>query len=159
MSSDVHDFRFADLRFSVAESTPATFTLAAVDAGSGMRMQEEEVPVVLLPGQSVVELYRPAPGAAVCAPLIVAGQASTTSGRLNLELRDVDGGLLEATEVQTAMGGAYRDFATDFDYAPATPTPVQLVAYAESAGAASSIDYTAYPLTLYPADSLFCRGE
>jgi hypothetical protein len=114
------------------------------------------VPLVLLPGQRVLDLNRPEVGAAVCSPIFVNGYSNTFEASLLVDLRTRAGTLITQTVATGGNLGVYADFSATLRPDVAAPQPVLVSAFEAAASGAGDVDRTSIPLSLYPPGSSQC---
>ncbi|MCE7980115.1 MAG: hypothetical protein DYG89_02890 [Caldilinea sp. CFX5] len=154
----VDGFAFFDsyLRFTVSETISGTVEVFETSAKDGSEINKVTIPVVLLPGQRVIDLNRPMVGDAVCNPVLVNGYSNTFEANVVVTLNQRNGTQLALT---TALGGnlgVYADFSTVISGTVVAPQPALVGAYEGSAAGFGLIDHTRVPVALYPADSSAC---
>jgi hypothetical protein len=158
LGGSVDGFAFFDsyLRFTVSEMISGTVEIFETSAKDGSEINKVTIPVVLLPGQRVIDLNQPTVGEQVCNPVLVAGYSNTFEANVAITLNHRDGTQLALT---TALGGnlgLYADFSTVISQTVAAPQPVLIGAYEESAAGFGPIDQTRIPVELHPDGSAAC---
>jgi hypothetical protein len=149
----VDGFAFFDsyLRFTLAEEITGTLEVFEVSAKDGSEINKVSIPLVLLPGQRVVDLDRPQTGATVCSPIFVSGYSNTFEAAVLVTLSERDGTEIGATPAQGGNLGFYADFSMIISHTVDSPQPL-LVGVAEGSPAGFGyVDYTRVPVSLYPA--------
>ncbi len=154
----VDGFAFFDsyLRFTVSETVSGTVEVFEISAKDGSEINKVTIPVVLLPGQRVIDLNQPTVGDQVCSPVLVNGYSNTFEANVVVTLNQRNGTQLALT---TALGGnlgVYADFSTVISRTAVVPQPVLVGAYEGSAAGFGLIDHTRVPVALYPAGSTVC---
>ncbi len=155
-SVDGFDFFASYVRFTVSEQISATLDVFETSAMDGSEIHKVQIPLVLLPGQRVIDLNQPIVGGTVCHPVLAAGYSNTFEATLAVTLNRLDGTEITRT---TAMGGnlgIYADFATTISHTVTTPAPVLVGAFEESPAGFGPVDYTRVPVALYPAGTVAC---
>lgn len=155
-STDGFAFFDSYLRFTVQSPISATLEVLETSAKDGSELHKVTIPVMLLPGQRVIDLTMPTVGMSVCNPVLVAGYSNTFEATVVVTLNSRDGGELAQA---TAMGGnlgIYADFATIISHTIASPQPVLVAAFEESAAGLGLIDQTRVPVALYPSGTTAC---
>lgn len=115
-----------------------------------------QIPVVLLPGQPVVDLNAPVTGAVVCNPVLVNGYSNTFEGVVAVALSARNGEELQRTSATGGNLGVYADFTVPISHTVTAPQPVLVGAFEESAAGFGPVDYTRVPTTLQPAGASGC---
>lgn len=154
----VDGFAFFDsyLRFTVSETISGTVEVFETSAKDGSEINKVTIPVVLLPGQRVIDLNQPTVGDQVCSPVLVNGYSNTFEANVVVTLNQRNGTQLALT---TALGGnlgVYADFSTVISRTAVVAQPVLVGAYEGSAAGFGLIDHTRVPVALYPAGSSVC---
>ena len=155
-ASDGFAFFASTLRFTVGEMISGTLEVFETSAKDGSEINKVTIPLVLLPGQRVIDLNQPTIGAQVCNPVLVSGYSNTFEAHVAVHLDRRDGTQLA---LATALGGNlgfYADFSTTISHTVTTPQPVLVGAFEESAAGFGKIDYTRVPIELHPDGSLIC---
>lgn len=154
----VDGFAFFDshLRFTVSEMISATLDVFEISAKDGSEIHKVTIPVVLLPGQRVIDLYTPAVGANLCSPIYVTGYSNTFEANVGVTLQQRNGAPLATVSTLGGNLGIYADFSTLIHQPVTTPQPLLVGAFEESPAGWGAVDYTRRPVTLYPAGSLVC---
>jgi LysM repeat protein len=155
-SVDGFDFFHSYLRFSVSEQISGTLEVFEISAKDGSEINKVTVPLVLLPGQRVIDLNRPEVGASVCSPLFVDGYSNTFEATVGVDLRTRAGTLITQTSAMGGNLGFYADFSATLNHDVAAPQPVLVSAFEGAASGAGDIDRTSIPLSLYPPGSSQC---
>lgn len=158
LGGSVDGFAFFDsyLRFTVGEMISATLEVFDTSAQDGSEISKMAIPVVLLPGQRVIDLNQPTVGEKVCSPVFVQGYSNTFEANVVVTLDSRAGTQLALT---TALGGnlgVYADFATLISHTVTAPQPVLVSAYEGSPAGFGLIDHTRIPVELYPDGSAVC---
>ena len=154
----VDGFAFFDsyLRFTVGEMISGTLEVFETSAKDGSEINKVTRPVVLLPGQRVINLNQPTTGAKVCSPLLVNGYSNTFEANVVVTLKRRNGTELAQT---TALGGnlgIYADFSTLITQTVVGSQPVLVGAYEGSPAGFGLIDQTLVPIELHPTGSSVC---
>lgn len=155
-SSDGFAFFDSYLRFTVSETISGTVEVFETSAKDGSEINKVTIPVILLPGQRVIDLNQPTVGDAVCSPVLVNGYSNTFEANVVVTLNQRNGTQLALT---TALGGnlgVYADFSTVISRTIVAPQPALVGAYEESAAGFGLIDHTRVPVALYPVGSSVC---
>jgi murein DD-endopeptidase MepM/ murein hydrolase activator NlpD len=155
-SVDGFDFFHSYLRFTVSEQISGTLEVFEISAKDGSEIHKVTVPLVLLPGQRVLDLNRPEVGAAVCSPIFVNGYSNTFEASLLVDLRTRAGTLITQTVATGGNLGVYADFSATLRPDVAAPQPVLVSAFEAAASGAGDVDRTSIPLSLYPPGSSQC---
>ena len=158
MGGSVDGFAFfdSDLRFTVGEMISGTLDVFESSAKDGSEIHKVTIPVVLLPGQGVIDLNTPVVGAQVCSPIYVTGYANTFEAHVAVTLNHRDGTPLAQTSTFGGNLGVYADFSTLISHTVTAPQPVLVGAFEESPAGFGLVDYTRHPLALYPANAPVC---
>lgn len=151
-------FAFFDsyLRFTVSEMISGTVEVFEVSAKDGSEIHKVTLPVILLPGQRVIDLNTPVVGEKVCNAVGVRGYSNTFEANVVVTLNRRDGTQLALT---TALGGnlgIYADFSTLISHTVTAPQPVLVGAYEGSPAGFGLVDYTLHPIELHPAGAVVC---
>jgi hypothetical protein len=155
-STDGFAFFDSYLRFTVGAMISGTLEVFESSAKDGSEIHKVTVPVVLLPGQRVIDLNEPPIGARRCNPVLVSGYSNTFEANVVVTLDRRDGTQLALT---TALGGnlgLYADFSTIISRTVTAPQPVLVGAYEESAAGFGRIDHTRIPIELHNQGSVVC---
>ena len=155
-ASDGFAFFDSTLRFTVGEMISGTLEVFETSAKDGSEINKVTIPLVLLPGQRVIDLNQPTVGKQVCSPVWVSGYSNTFEAQVAVTLEDRDGTQLA---LATALGGnlgLYADFSTTISQTVPTPQPVLIGAFEESAAGFGKIDYTRVPVELHADGSAVC---
>ena len=114
------------------------------------------MPLVLLPGQRVIDLNTPPVGAKLCSPIYVTGYSNTFEANVAVTLQQRDG--TEVDSVSTLGGnlGIYADFSTLISHPVTTPQPGLVGAFEASPAGFGLVDYTRHPVELHPSGSAVC---
>lgn len=155
-SVDGFAFFHSYLRFTVTEPITGLLEIFETSAQDGSEINTVAIPVTLLPGQRVIDINNPAPGQAVCAPVIVAGYSNTFEANLLVELADRSGATLNQTTASGGNLGVYAEFLATLENDTSEAQALLVGAYEEAASGAGPVDHTRYPVTLYPAGSEEC---
>ncbi len=146
-----YDFFHTYIRFEplVEEESLAVLELFEVDANSGAEINKVNIPIILVPGQRMLDVFTPTAGQKWGATDAVTGYSWTFEGNVVLELSARDGTPLQQT---AAIGGGimYDGFSAGFDYAPSAPTAAVIGVYAVSPRDGRHVDETRIPITLTP---------
>lgn len=158
LGGSVDGFAFFDsaLRFTVGEMISGTLDVFESSAKDGSEIHKVTIPVVLLPGQRVIDLNTPAVGAQVCSPIYVTGYSNTFEAHVAVTLNRRDGTSLAQTSTFGGNLGIYADFSTLISYTVSAPQPVLVGAFEESPAGFGLVDYTRHPLVLHPANASVC---
>ncbi len=155
-SVDGFDFFDSYLRFTVSEMISATVEIFETSAMDGSEIHKVSIPVVLLPGQRVIDLNSPPLGAQLCNPVFVRGYSNTFEANVVVTLQLRNGTPLALT---TAMGGnlgIYADFSTLISHTVTAPQPILVSAYEVSPAGFGLVDQAVTPIELHPAGSAVC---
>ncbi|MCX6047773.1 MAG: hypothetical protein NT075_21960, partial [Chloroflexi bacterium] len=155
-SVDSFDFFASYLRFTVSEQISATLDVFETSAMDGSEIHKVQIPLVLLPGQRVIDLNRPAVGETVCQPVLMAGYSNTFEATLGVNLSQWDGTELTRTIAMGGNLGVYADFTTTISQTVTAPTPRLVGAFEDSPAGFGRVDYTRVPVALYPAGTGAC---
>jgi hypothetical protein len=155
LGGSVERFAFFDsyLRFTTSEVISATLEVFEVSAKDGSEIHKVSIPLTLLPGQRVVDLHAPVPGAGACGSVYVSGYSNTFEANVLVTLSARGGEVLTGTSTLGGNLGVYRDFTTVLAYDPAEPMPVLVGVTEASPAGFGYIDYTRVPVSLYPVRS------
>jgi hypothetical protein len=148
-SVDGYDFFHSRLRFYVDEEEAGTVEVYEESAEDGSPLHKVTIPVVLMPGQRVIDVDSPEPGQALCTPLI-SGYSNTFEANLLVTLSDRSGA--DVVPPEPTMGGNlgfYRPFSASMTYTVTAPTALLIGAHETSAKDGSNVDYTRIPISLY----------
>jgi hypothetical protein len=149
-SVDGFDFFHSRLRFYVDEEEAGTVEVYEESAEDGSHLHKVSIPVVLMPGQRVIDVDSPEPGAALCSP-IISGYSNTFEANVVVTLSGREGTPVATPE--STMGGNlgfFRPFNASLIYPVSTPEALLIGAHETSAKDGSLIDYTRIPISLYP---------
>lgn len=158
LGGSVDGFRFfhAYLRFTVSEEISATLEVFETSAKDGSEINKVTTPLILLPGQRVIDLNAPGVGATVCSPISVRGYSSTFEANVVTTLSQRNG--TQITQALTNGGnfGVYQDFSATLTYTATTAQPLLISAYDTDASGLGDLDRTVVPVSFYPAGSGGC---
>lgn len=146
-AADGFAFFHSYLRFTVTEEMSATLELFETSAADGSELHTVTIPLQLLPGQRVIDIDTPAPGADLCSPLVISGYSNTFEANVVVELRSRDGEVLEESFTSGGNLGIYADFSTSFAYEATSSEPLLVGAYEVSARDGRPIDQTFVPVS------------
>jgi len=155
-SVDGFDFFDSYLRFTVSTPISATLDVFETSAMDGSEINKVQIPVVLWPGQRVIDLHTPTGGAQVCNPVLVSGYSNTFEATLAVTLNARDGAQLALTPTMGGNLGIYADFSTTISHTVSAPQPRLVGAFEESAAGFGPVDQTMIPVELYPDGSTVC---
>lgn len=155
-ASDGFAFFDSSLRFTVGEMISGTLEVFETSAKDGSEINKVTIPLVLLPGQRVIDLNQPTIGQQVCSPVWVAGYSNTFEAQVALTLERRDGTQLALTSALGGNLGLYADFSTTISHTVTTAQPVLIGAFEESAAGFGKLDYTRVPVELHAEGSLVC---
>ncbi|NOX63576.1 MAG: LysM peptidoglycan-binding domain-containing protein [Chloroflexi bacterium] len=146
-----YDFFHTYIRFETLQEgeSSAVLELFEIDARSGAEINKVIIPIVLIPGQRMLDVFTPRVGQKWRPTGKVSGYSWTFEGGVVIDLQDRNGSLLQQT---TSIGGAimYDLFSADFEFAPSSPTPALISVYGVSPRDGRRIDETRIPVTLLP---------
>lgn len=148
-SVDGYDFFQSRLRFYVDAEESGTVEVYEESAEDGSPLHKVTIPVVLMPGQRVIDVDSPKPDQALCSPMI-SGYSDTFEANVVVTLSDRSGA--EVVSPESTMGGNlgfFRPFSESLTYAVSTPEALLIGAHETSAKDGSKIDYTRIPVSLY----------
>ena len=157
-SADGFAFFDSDLRFTVGEMISGTLDVFETSAKDGSEIHKVTIPLVLLPGQRVIDLNVPGVGAEVCNPVFVKGYSNTFEANVAVTLNGRDGTQLAFTTTLGGNLGLYADFSTLISHTITAPQPVLIGAYEGSPAGFGLVDYTLHPIELHPAGATRCGG-
>jgi hypothetical protein len=149
-SVDGYDFFHSRLRFYVDAEEAGTVEVYEESAEDGSQINKVTIPVVLMPGQRVIDVDSPKPGAALCSP-VISGYSNTFEANVVITLSDRNG--TPVATPQPTMGGNlgfYRPFSASVPYTVTAPTALLIGAHETSPKDGSNVDYTRIPFSLYP---------
>jgi len=151
-------FAFFDsyLRFTVGEMISGTLEVFETSAKDGSEIHKVTLPVVLLPGQRVIDLNAPEVGEKVCNPVWVRGYSNTFEANVVVTLNHRDRTQLALTTTFGGNLGFYADFSTLISHTVAAPQPVLVGAYEGSPAGFGLVDYTLHPIELHPTGAMVC---
>lgn len=152
-----YDFFHGYLRFEVTQEMSATLEVYEAAAPHQPAISSVQIPIMLEPGQRLIDLNTPLPGAKICGRVPVAGYSNTFEANVVVELTARDGSELEQTYTLGGGMGVYREFATTFAYTAAAPRAGLVGATEVSARDGALVDHVRVPVSLYPAGSSACR--
>jgi hypothetical protein len=155
-SVDGFDFFHTYMRFTASEQISATLEVFETSAADGSEIHKVTIPLLLLPGQRVIDVNTPAVGAEVCSPVIISGYSNTFEATLAVTLNARDGTVITQTSTMGGNLGVYADFTAILTHAITTPQPLLARAYEGAASGQGDIDDTRIPISLYPAGSSQC---
>lgn len=148
-SVDGYDFFHSRLRFYVDEEESGTIEVYEESAEDGSHLHKVTIPVVLIPGQRVIDVDSPKPGDPLCSP-IISGYSNTFERNVVLTLSNRSGA--EVATPQPTEGGTFgffEPFSGSLTYPVSTPEALLIGAHETSAKDGSKIDYTRIPISLY----------
>jgi hypothetical protein len=155
-SVDGYDFFHTSLRFVIdvepGEVMNGVFEAFEISAEDGSEINMVTIPVLLQPGQRVIDVDWPRPGDVVCQPLTISGYSSTFEANVVLTLSERDG---EEVEVKPTMGGTfgfYQGFNDSFDHTVTGPRAMLVSAHEDDARGFGNIDHTRVPITASPCN-------
>jgi hypothetical protein len=155
-SVDGFDFFHSYLRFEVQVPVSATLEVFETSAVNGSEINTVTIPMLLLPGQRVIDLNYPTVGASVCNPVILSGYSNTFEATLAVALSARDSTVLTQTIAMGGNLGFFADFSASLTHPITTAQPILAVAYEGAASGLGDIDRTQVPVSLYPAGSGPC---
>jgi hypothetical protein len=155
-SSDGFAFFHSYLRFNITEEQNGTLEVFEVSARDGSEINKVTLPLLLLPGQRVVDLNRPAVGAAVCSPVLIEGYANTFEANVVVRLGQRDGATLVEGNTMGGTLGVYQNFSTTLAHTVTSPQAVLVSAYELNGRGIGEIDHTRVPVTLHPDGAPQC---
>lgn len=155
-SVDGFDFFHSYLRFFVNEQQNGTIEVFEISAQDGSEIHKVTVPVILLPGQRVVDLNQPTVGAEVCSPVIVSGYSNTFEANVVVTLSQRDGTVLVQENTVGGNFGFYRPFSQPLSLDVSEPTAVLVSAFESNGIGIGEIDHTRVPVVLQPAGGGSC---
>jgi hypothetical protein len=155
-SVDGFDFFHTYVRFTVSEQISATLEVFETSAADGSEIHKVTIPLLLLPGQRVIDVEAPAVGDEVCSPLIISGYSNTFEATLAVTLNARNGTVITQTSTMGGNLGIYADFTAIMDHVVTTPQPLLASAYEGAASGLGLIDETRIPVSLFPAGSSQC---
>lgn len=150
------DFFHTYVRFTTNEQISGTLEAFETSAKDGSRLHEVQIPVILLPGQRVVDLNRPTTGDDVCNPILVAGYSNTFEANVVTELQQRDGTGIAQEFALGGNFGIYADYFASLSHVVSAPQPLLVTAYESDGIGIGNIDMTRIPVTLHPAGSGPC---
>jgi hypothetical protein len=148
-SVDGYDFFHSRLRFYVDEEEAGTIEVYEESAEDGSPINKVTIPVVLMPGQRVIDVDSPETGQALCSP-VISGYSNTFEANVLVTLNDRSGAAI--VPPKSTMGGNlgfFRPFSESLIYAVSTPEALLIGAHETSAKDGSKVDYTRIPVSLY----------
>jgi hypothetical protein len=148
-SVDGHDFFHTRLRFYTEEQQDGTIEVFETSAADGSEIHKVTIPVILLPGQRVLDLDAPAVGQAVCAPVIVSGYSNTFEANVVTELYERSGTLITTTITMGGNLGFFENFSAVLEHEVEEPAPVLVAAYGGEGQGLGPWDHTRVPVSLY----------
>lgn len=155
-AADGFAFFHSYLRFTVTEPITGLLEIYETSAQNGSEINTVTIPLILLPGQRVIDVNNLAPGQVVCSPVVVAGYSNTFEATLLVDLSDRSGAALSQVSTMGGNLGIYAEFLTTLEATEDIAQPLLVSAYEESASGAGPVDRTRFPVTLYPAGSEEC---
>ncbi len=155
-SVDGFDFFHTYIRFTVTDPIDATLAVFDISANDGNEISKVEIPLVLRPGQRVIDVNTPAVGAAICNPVVVSGYSNTFEANVVVDLRQRNNTVIDQISAQGGNLGIYANFTAAIADAVSAPQPRLVSAYEGDAAGFGLIDQTVIPVTLYPANSGPC---
>ncbi len=155
-SVDSFAFFHTYLRFVIATPIAATLDIFESSAKDGSEIHKVSIPLMLQPGQRVVDIDSPTVGARVCNPLVISGYSNTFEATVNVTLHQRDKTALAQGSAQGGNLGIYANFTASFNHPVNAPQPRLVSAYESDAAGRGLIDQTVVPVTLYPKGSGQC---
>jgi len=151
-SVDGFDFFHTYIRFTVTDPIDATLEVFDISANDGSEISKVEIPLVLRPGQRVIDVNTPAVGAAICNPVVVSGYANTFEANVVVDLRQRNNTVIDQISAQGGNLGVYANFTAAIANIVGAPQPRLISAYEGDAAGLGLIDQTVIPVTLYPVN-------
>jgi murein DD-endopeptidase MepM/ murein hydrolase activator NlpD len=155
-SVDGFDFFHTYLRFTTTEEQEGFLEVFEISAEDGSEINKVTVPLLLLPGQRVVDVNNPAVGVAVCSPVLIAGYSNTFEANVVVRLGQRDSTTILEDNTWGGTLGVYQDFSTTLAHSAATPQAILISAYELNGRGIGEIDHTRVPVTLYPPGTQQC---
>ncbi|MFO7633829.1 MAG: Gmad2 immunoglobulin-like domain-containing protein, partial [Caldilinea sp.] len=152
-----YEFFHGYLRFETTVEMSATLLVYEASGADQPPLSSVAIPIVIEPGQRLVDLNAPASGAIVCGRIPVAGYSNTFEANVVVELTDRDESLLERKSAMGGTFGIYGEFSNHFDYTATVPQAALVGAREDSPRDGSAVDHTRVPVTLYPAGHSACQ--
>ncbi len=155
-SVDGFDFFHTYIRFTVTDPIDATLEVFDISANDGSEISKVQIPLMLRPGQRVIDINRPTVGAAICNPVVVSGYSNTFEATVVVDLRLRNSTVIDQISAQGGNLGVYASFTAAIANQVSAPQPRLVSAYEGDAAGFGLIDQTVIPVTLYPANSGPC---
>lgn len=155
-SVDGFAFFHTYLRFNTTEEQNGILEVFEISAKDGSEINKVTMPLLLLPGQRVVDLNRPVVGATVCSPVLIEGYSNTFEANVVVRLGQRDGVTIIEDNTMGGTLGVYRGFSTILAHSVTTPQAILVSAYELNGRGIGEIDHTRIPVTLHPADTPQC---
>lgn len=155
-SVDGFAFFHTAIRFTTTAPVAATLDVFESSAKDGSEIHKVSLPLVLQPGQRVIDVNSPTAGASVCSPLIINGYSNTFEAVVDVALRQRNNTAIAQSSTQGGNLGIYANFTASFTNPASAPQPWLISAYAGDPAGQGLIDQTVIPVTLYPAGSNPC---
>lgn len=152
---DGFDFFHTYVRFSTNEQQNGTLEVYET-VGINGEQSLASIPLVLLPGQRVVDLNSPTVGQAVCSPVSIGGYSNTFEANVVVALSERDGTGIASQPTQGGNLGIWRNFGAGLEHPVTEAQPILASAYEEDGIGLGQIDHTRVPVSLYPAGSGPC---
>jgi len=155
-SVDGFDFFQTLLRFVTQEEQEATLEVFEQDAATGDEINLVSIPILILPGQRLIDVEQPTVGAAVCSPFIISGYSNTFEGNVVIELSERDGSNIDLDNTNGGTLGLYAEFLASAPLDVSEPQPLLVGAYDLDAAGLGAVDLTRVPVAIYPPESVTC---
>jgi hypothetical protein len=155
-SVDGFAFFHTYVRFEVTTPLSAILDVFETSAKDGSEIHKVSMPLVLQPGQRVVDVDSPIVGAKVCSPLIINGYSNTFEATVGVTLRQRNNTSITQSSTHGGNTGVYANFTASFTNPVSAPQPRLVSAYEGDPAGRGLIDQTVVPVTLYPAGSSQC---
>lgn len=148
-SSDGFDFFHTRLRFFVNAQQNGTVEVYELSAKDGSEIHKVTIPVILQPGQRVLDVEYPTPGQAVCTPVIISGYSNTYEANVVASLHTRSGNLITMTTTMGGNLGIYQNFSAVLSRTLTTTQPLLVDLYGGDGQGIGLVDQTRVPISLY----------
>ena len=146
------------VRFEVSEATAATLEIFEVSAKDGSEINQVQVPIILRPGQRVIDVEQPTVGETICAPVALQGYSNTFEANLNAEVLQRDGIIVLASGNATGGSlGNFAEFETALNLEIDKAQPGLVAIYETDAQDGGAVDQIRIPVSLLPAQDPQCQ--
>ncbi len=148
-SSDGFDFFHTRLRFFVNAQQNGTVEVFEISAKDGSEIHKVTIPVILQPGQRVLDIDYPTPGQSICTPIQVSGYSNTFEANVVANLYTRSGKPLTMTITMGGNLGIYERFSAVLSQTLTTTQPLLVDVYGGDGQGIGLVDQTRVPVSLY----------